>query len=214
MRRLSIAVALSALALTVCENGIPLSARQVIDRIAARVENDIILLSEVRELSAYQLLVDGKRESDAQLLDRLIDQWIVRAEAEAARFPRPSDADVGKEMERVKKLIGSPDVFAERLRHSSLEEADLRRLIREQLYLTNYLDSRFRPAVQIEPKAIDDFYEKTIVPLAKSRGEAPPSLDSAREWIREALVQRGITEQADKWLKESRARLHVEKVTQ
>jgi len=28
--------------------------------------------------------------------------------------------------------------------------------------------------------------------------------------MQEALVQRGINEQAEKWLKESRARLHVE----
>ena len=37
-----------------------LRAQEILDRIAARVENDVILLSEVRELSAYQKLVDGK----------------------------------------------------------------------------------------------------------------------------------------------------------
>src|SRR5207249_4223345 len=36
-----------------------LRAQEILDRIAARVENDVILLSEVRELSAYQKLVDG-----------------------------------------------------------------------------------------------------------------------------------------------------------
>ena len=185
--------------------------QQVADRIAARVENDIILLSEVRDLGAYQFLMNGKKESDAQLLDRLIDQWVVRTEADASRFPKPSDADVERELERVKSSIGSPEQLAERLRRSSLGEAELRWLVREQLYLTNYLDSRFRPAVQIDPKAIEEFYEQTVVPYAKQRGEAPPPLDSARDAIREALIQRGITEQADRWLKESRARLHVEK---
>ena len=64
--------------------------QEVVDRLAARIESDIILRSEVRQLGAYQQLLDGKRESDAQLLDRLIDQWIVRTEAEASRFPRPA----------------------------------------------------------------------------------------------------------------------------
>lgn len=185
--------------------------QQVVDRIVARIENDIILLSQVRELGAYQMLMNGKRESDARLLDRLIDQWIVRTEADASRFPQPSDADVERELEKTRSAIGSPESFGERLRESGLEETDLRRLLHEQLYLTNYLDSRFRPAVQISPQAIEEYYEKTVVPYARARGETPPPLDSARDSIREALIQRGIDEQADKWLKESRARLHLEK---
>jgi hypothetical protein len=62
-----------------------LHGQEVIDRIAARIENDVILLSDVRLLSRYQLLVEGKSEDDAQILNRLIDQWIVRNEATVAR---------------------------------------------------------------------------------------------------------------------------------
>jgi len=50
------------------------------------------------------------------------------------------------------------------------------------------------------------------VPRAESRGQSPPTLDAARGFIQEALVQRAINVQADRWLKESRARLHVEKM--
>src|SRR5256885_8471272 len=62
-------------------------AQKVVDRIVARVEEEIILQSDVEQLARYQMLVDGKAESDAAILDRLIDQWIVRKEAEASRFP-------------------------------------------------------------------------------------------------------------------------------
>ncbi len=60
-------------------------------------------------------------------------------------------------------------------------------------------------------QAIEDFYQNKVVPRAKARGQEPPSLDAARDIIQEALVQSDINEQADRWLKESRARLHVEK---
>ncbi|PYU07448.1 MAG: hypothetical protein DMG33_04845 [Acidobacteria bacterium] len=173
-------------------------AQQVADRIAARVENDIVLLSEVRELGAYQMLMNGKKESDSRLLDRLIDQWIVRTEADASHFPPPSDDDVERELEKTRSALGPPERFAARLRESGLQDADL-------------LDSRFRPAVQISPQAIEDYYQKTVVPYAQAHGETPPSLDAARDSIREALIQRGIDEQADRWLKESRVRLHIEK---
>jgi hypothetical protein len=59
---------------------------------------------------------------------------------------------------------------------------------------------------------VEDFYQNAVVPRAKARNQAPPALDASRDYIQEALVQRGINEQADRWLKESRARLHVEKL--
>ena len=70
--------------------------QEVVDRIVARVENDIILLSDVRELKEYQELVDGKSESESAILDRLIDQWIVRSEAELSRFPEPKDEEIDR----------------------------------------------------------------------------------------------------------------------
>lgn len=186
--------------------------QEVIDRIAARVENDIILLSEVLELGRYQQLLDGKSETEGQLLDRLIDQWIVRTEAEASRFPQPSEEDIDHGVERVQQSFASHEEFASRRKQTSLSDTDVRRMVAAQLYLSNYLDSRFRPSVQVDAKAIEDFYQNALVPQAKASGQAPPALDDARDLIHEALVQRNITEQADRWLKESRARLHIEKL--
>ena len=46
---------------------------------------------------------------------------------------------------------------------------------------------------------------------AQARNQAAPTLDAARDYIHEALIQRSINEQADRWLSESRGRLRVEK---
>ena len=59
---------------------------------------------------------------------------------------------------------------------------------------------------------MEDFYQKAVIPRAQARGQAPPSLDAARDYIREALVQRSINEQAERWLNESRGRVHVERM--
>ena len=185
-------------------------AQEVIDRIVARVDTDIILLSDVRELSRYQQFVDGRSETDAEILDRLIDQWIVRTEANAALFPRPSDSEVQRSLERLKRFFSSPEAFEERKKQMGLSDEDVRRMLQSQLYLSNYLDSRFRAAIHIDEKAIQDFYQTSVVPRAESRKQTPPTLDAARDAIQEALVQRSIDVQAEKWLKESRARLHVE----
>jgi hypothetical protein len=186
-------------------------AQELLDQIAARVESDIILRSEVRTLSHYQLLVDGKSESDAAILDRLIDQWIVRNEADTARFPHPGDVEITHGVEHLQASFASPEEYQARKKQSGLSDKEIRRMIAEQLYLSNYLDSRFRPAVQVSAKQVEDFYQEAVIPRAKARNQAPPPLDASREYIQEALVQRGINDQADIWLRESRARLHVEK---
>jgi hypothetical protein len=188
-----------------------LRSQELLDQIAARVEGEVILLSEVRTLSRYQTLVDGKAESDAEILDRLIDQWIVRNEADSARFPRPTNLEVAHGVEHLEASFASPEEYQARKKQSGLADKEIQRMVAEQLYLSNYLDSRFRPAVQVDAKQVEDFYQQAVVPRAKARNQAPPPLDASREYIQEALVQRGINEQAEVWLKESRARLHVEK---
>jgi hypothetical protein len=185
-------------------------AQEVIDRIVARVETDIILLSDVRQLSHYQAFLDGKAQSDADVLNRLIDQWIVRNEAGVARFPQPSEEDVNRSIERLKRSFATPEEFESRQKQSGITDDEIRRFVRAQLYLSNYLDSRFRPSIQIDEKAVDDFYKTRVVPRAESRGQTPPTLENARDFIQEALVQRAINEQADRWLKESRTRVRVE----
>ena len=185
-------------------------AQEVIDRIVAKVDTDIILLSDVRALQRYQLFVDGKSESDEDALSRLLDQWMVRNEAKAALFSQPSDEDVQRSLARLKRSFSSPEAFEERKKQTGLTDEDIERMLRAQLYLSNYLDSRFRASIQIDEKDIEDFYQTRIVPRAESRGQTPPTLDAARGFIQEALVQRAINEQSERWLKESRARLRVE----
>jgi hypothetical protein len=86
--------------------------QQVVDRIVVRIENDIITLSEMRELAAYQQIVDGKAEPDDRLLSELIEQWVVNAEATAAQFPAPADSEVDREVAQVESHFSNPQPSA------------------------------------------------------------------------------------------------------
>lgn len=187
------------------------AGQRLIDRIAARVDDDVILLSDVRELGEYQQLVDGRAEGSGQLLDRLVDQWIVRKEAETGRFAHPLKEDVERSLERLKNSFATPQEYEGRRNQAGLTEEEVRSFVESQLYLNSYLDSRFRPLVRVDQKMINEFYNNRVVPRAKERGQTPPSIEDARDTIREALIQQGIDEQTDRWLKESRARVQVQK---
>ena len=210
MRVLAIHGFLLAVAMAIASASARFSSQEVVDRIVARVENDVILLSDIRALSRYQQFLNGKSESDAQILERLIDQWIVRTEADASHAPHPSDAEIEHSLSRLRSSFASQQEYEARRKQAGLSELDVRAMVSSQLYLSDYLDSRFRPAVQIDPKEVEDFYQTAIVPRARARGQEPPSLDEARDSVQEALVQNGINQQAEQWLKESRLRLRIE----
>ncbi len=187
-----------------------LSAQQVVDRIVAHVEEDIITLSEVRELGRYQQLVEGHAARDDRLLAQLVEQWVVNTEAAAARFPRPSEAEVNRELARLEQQVGGPEAYRERLRQFGLSAAAVRRQVERQIYLARYLDYKFRPAVQVEGAAIEKYYREELVLRLAGQGQAVPPLETVQDQIRELLVQREISQRAALWLDEARSRLKIE----
>lgn len=190
----------------------PAEAQQVVDRIVARVEGDVLLLSDLRELGQFQLLLGEKAESDAERMDELVDQWIIEHEAEAALFSTPSEADVAFELAQVKKEVGGEQAYLARLKELGLTEAAVRRLLRREVLLSQYLDYKFRPSAQVDADAEQKYYDGEFKSELLARGATVPPIDSVRLQIHELLVQKDISARSAEWLKESRSRLKIEMV--
>ena len=189
----------------------PLSENAVlVDAIAARIEDDIITESEVRELSAFQVLVEGHAKPRNKVISELIDQWIIRTEANAALFPHPADVEVNRELERLQQQFKSPEALNARLRELGLDERAVRRLLRQELFLTRFLDYRFRPTEQVDQKQIEDYYHQELAPQLAARGQPVPPLKEVENQIREVLVQREINDRATRWLDDSKSRLKID----
>jgi hypothetical protein len=183
---------------------------QVVDGVAARIEDDIITESEVRELAAFQQLVDGRSKPRAELIRELADQWIVRGEAEAAQYPQPSADDVDRAFTHLAGQFSPPEEFKSRCAAAGLSEAAVRRMLAAQLYLSRFLDYRFRPAAQVDPKQLQKYYDEEFAPQLKARGQAVPPLEDVEDTIREVIVQRQISERAQQWLDDTRDRLKID----
>lgn len=184
-----------------------------IDGIAARIEGDIIMESEVRELGAFQQLVDGKAKSREQIIMELADQWVVRQEAATTNYKQPSDEEVENAYQQFVKQFASPDEFRKRVAAVGLSEAAVRRLILQQIYLSRFLEYRFRPAAQVDRAQIEAYYKDEFVPQLEKRGAQVPPLEDVEDTIREVLIQRAINERATKWLDDVRDRVKIEIVS-
>jgi hypothetical protein len=187
-------------------------AQQVVDRIIARIEGDVLLLSDLRELGQFQQLQGEKVEPESTRLNELIDQWIIEHEGQAAQFPEPSEVDVTASMDKLKKDLGGEGAFQKRLKETGLSQAAVQRMLRRVLFFSRYIDYKFRTAAQIDPAAEEKYYNTEFADHMKARGEALPPLDSVRPAIHELLVQEDISKHAAEWLTESRSRIKVEMV--
>jgi hypothetical protein len=183
---------------------------RVVDRIVARIEDDVILQSQVRELGAFQQLIDGHAESDDKLLDELIEQWMVETEAAASHFPRPAESEVDRELTRLKGSFADPERYATRLNELGLAAAQVGQLLSRQIYVARYVDYKFRPSVQLEPADIDAYYQKEFLPQLAKKNLPVPDRAAVEEQIRELLIQRGISDLAAKWLDDTKARLTIQ----
>lgn len=184
-----------------------------VDGVAARIEDDVITESEIRELGAFEQLVDGKPKSRAELIRLLADQWLVRTEAVTARYAQPSTADVDRAVAEFQKQFASPEEFQKRCAESGISAAAVRRLISQQLFLSRFIDYRFRPAAQVTDEQVENYYNTEFVPQLKARNQEIPPLDDVDDTIREVLIVRAITARADKWLADTRDRVKIDVVS-
>jgi parvulin-like peptidyl-prolyl isomerase len=187
----------------------PAQSMRVVDRIVARVEDDIILQSQVRELGAFQQLIEGRAEGDDKLLDELIEQWVVETEATAARFPQPAQSEVDRELARLKGQFASPEKYEARLNELGLTADEVREMLSRQIFVERYVDSKFRTSVQIEPAEIDAYYTKELLPELARNNQPAPDRASVEPQIREVLTQRAISDLTMKWLDDTKSRLKI-----
>ena len=184
--------------------------QRVVDRIVARVEDDIILQSQVRELASFQVLIDGQAESDDKLLQELIEQWVVATEANASHFPQPADFEVDREMARLVEQFPNVEKYQARLKELGISDNQVRQLLTREIYDERYVDYKFRPSVQVEANDIEEYYKKELLPELAKKNQPAPAFTSVEEEIREVLTQRGISTLTAKWLDDTKSRLKIE----
>jgi hypothetical protein len=176
----------------------------------ARIEDDVIAWSELRELAAYQRLVDGRAQTNDELRSELIEQWVVNNEATAARFPLPAETEVDREVAHVESSSRSAAAYQQSLATVGLTSATVRRIIRRQIYLARYLDYKFRSSIQIDDAAIENYYGHHLMPELQAKGQQAPPLEDVSAQIREVLIEQGINDRSAAWFNETKPRLRIE----
>lgn len=185
------------------------AAGDVIDRIVATVNGHIILQSDWDEAMCYEALsgnrklTDFSEEERRAVLNRLIDQELLREQMKPSDFPQVSDTEFAARIAEVRKQY--PEAADEQgwqaiLLRYHLTEKDFHAHIRQQIELMRLVDARLRPAVEIDSKSIEAYYHEQFVPKLKQTGAAEVPLAEVSGQIRELLTQQKVGELLVSWL--------------
>jgi peptidyl-prolyl cis-trans isomerase SurA len=200
------------------------SAAQVIDRIIATVNNHVILQSDWDEALCYEALLTNRTlaqftdDDRRAVLDRLIDQELLREQMKSADFSHATDSEVAARVADARKQYpqaASSEAWQSVLAKYRLTEKDLFAHVRQQIDVMRLVDARLRPAVEIDSKSIEAYYRDQFVPRLKQAGASEVPLAEVSGKIRELLTEEKVSELLISWLQtlRSEGQVHIPGVT-
>lgn len=191
---------------------------QVIDRIVATVNGRVILQSDWDEALCYEALLNGRaagqfnEDERRAVLDRLIDQELLREQMKSADFQHASEAEAAARVAAARKQYaeaGSDQGWQKLLAEVHLNEKDLLAHVQQQIDLMRLVDARLRPAVQIDSKTVEAYYREQFVPQLKQAGAQEVPLAEVSGKIRELLTEEKVSELMVSWLQTLRSESDV-----
>lgn len=120
------------------------AAAEIIDRIVAVVDGQVITLSDVNAALRFGF-VQPRPDADPMrvTIDELIERQLMLVEVERYGPPEPSAAVVEEALAAARARFESPSQLAGALAQYGMAEDQLRRRIRDDLRIRSYLGERF-----------------------------------------------------------------------
>ena len=181
----------------------PLAGQTLLDRVVARVNGSVILLSDVRAAAAVGLIEAAPDSPDA--VEQMVQRTLLVEEVNRFPPPEPTGEAVDGELARLRARAGGSLDDVERT--TGIQADHVRLLARDRLRIQVYIDQRFGVTVPLTDEQVLQYYRAhpdeftangEVVPFERAQG-------LARE--RAGLEQRQRT--ISQWLRDLRSRADV-----
>lgn len=197
-------------------------AQQVIDRMVAVVNKQVILQSELEDSAHIDFLLQGKplnqltaQEMDA-VLDRMIDQALVQQQIVDKSVLEPTAVEISSRIQDLRTRVpggDSEEKWQATLAAYGVTEQDVEAHIASQLRELKFIDLRFRTLARVDRGSISEYYRQTLVPELRKEGATVPPLEQVSEKIQQILTEQRIDDLLNSWLQALRSQAHIEKIT-
>jgi peptidyl-prolyl cis-trans isomerase SurA len=181
---------------------------ELVDRIVAIVDRDVITLSEAEEAQRLAELRTGEEAPPlAETVDRLVENRLVEREVERFGAEPVEESLVDEAEARLRASFATADAFDSALASRGLEEDALRELLRRQLAVSAYLEKRFRALTYVTDDEVASYVDTELL------SELPAGSESLvaehEEEVRRILEERKFNERVEQWVEELKARARI-----
>ncbi len=186
----------------------------IVDRIAATVDDVAIPESEVRKAMAVSPLHPSPNDTAEtfreRVLDALIDERLSYDDALRFGPAAPNAADVNAALNSLKARLRREGKDPDReFASAGMTPEEVRASVERQLVIQRYLQERFRPVALADEDRAREEYEKHYLPERKASGQAAEPFEKVSEEMRRRAQQRGFDDEVEKWIKELREKARI-----
>lgn len=177
----------------------------LIDRIVASVNNEVITLSELNQAAGFNgAMGGGNRENiREQTLEGLINRRLLIQEARRLKFVEVSEQDINAEIEKLKKRLGPDKAFAEFLGELDITVDQLSRVLGERLLVERFVKKKIGLFIRVSRDEAQDYFNRNA---ARFKGKRFPDVQKA---IMAGLQEQKLEQQISQYLAELKNKADV-----
>ena len=187
------------------------SGSQMVDRIVAVVNEEVITLTDVRIAEAFGLYAEemGEEAEDPRLLilQKLIDQKVViQLSGEEVLIDAKR---LDEQLMQVTQKLGVDEV-ERMLTRFGLDWENLKDFLHEKMAYQTIISERFSKVNPVSLREIEEYYQRSYVPAQKEKGVEPKPMMEILDEIESGIKQEKIKTQIRDWIMNLREKSDIQ----
>jgi DNA polymerase III gamma/tau subunit len=195
----------------------PAQTSETVERVVVVVNGHAILLSEWDSAARLEGLLGVKplatsAEERRAILERLVDQQLLRAELERSNLQHATTQEVDEKIRQLRKEFPgaeTEDGWKAVLSRYGVSREELQEAVAFQLVTLRLIDARLRPTAQADQASVEEYYRDTYLPSVRRAEGKPQPLSEVAGTIKEILAQQKMGDLTTAWLQNLRAQSDI-----
>ncbi len=178
---------------------------ELIDRIVASVNNEVITQSELDQAIGFNAAFGGRNDAQlrAETLDGLINRHVLLQEAHRLKFVEVSDQDIAAETAKVRERLGSDSAFTAFLARLDMNEEQLGRMLGDRLLVEKFLEKKIELYVRVSREEAEDYFKTHSADFKDKR------FPDVQKTITAILTNRKLDQQIAQYLADLRSKADI-----
>jgi peptidyl-prolyl cis-trans isomerase SurA len=180
---------------------------EVVDRIVAAVNNDVITASDLSHAVALNMRLAGASEDRTKLesdtLEGLITRRLLVQEARRLRFVEISEEEISAENDKLSKQFGSDQALSDFLTEQDMTGQELRRMLGERLLVERFVEKKVGIFARVSRDEAQSYFEEHA---SEYKGR---HFQDVQKMIVALLTDRKIEKQLTQYLAELRGKADI-----